>query len=572
MPRLQAGYALPVLALLLAISPLLAVGFPMGHDWLFELVRLSQFKSAIADGQLPPYWGGDLYDGYGSPVFIFYAPLFLTLASLCSLLTGAISSGGVMALILLSAIATLSIWLLLREALGREGQAAARIAASMFVLNPYLIGNMLARNANAEYAALCLMPLCLYGLVLIGRKPRAGGLVLAAGLGLTIIAHNLTALVAMALVIGAAVALGRKNSWGATFGGIALGLGLSAFFWIPAMYYKSLVRIDQMMTGKYDFHTQFQGLGECFGYGKFYAAGVVIPIVLICGVIVANSCVRNTNRLLYFALAGSMFFVFMLTRPSQWVWDNLPFMMLYQFPWRMMGPLSMLSSIVAGYCFMRFSEGRPSRTIMIAELVVFGLLAANAAAHLRDARPIPENFAAQLPRLLLSDTIRTNGLAATVRDEYLPKTVTMKNYAGSEPVAINMGIRKNQSSGSYTDLWRAEDTRHMYAATILSDKTDTKAAMIKDTATDISFRADGPATIVVSRWFFPGWACTINDAPCTLTNSAQGTCEISLPAGQHTVSLKLHPPLMRRIAVGISILSLLIWASWLIKKPAKLPV
>jgi hypothetical protein len=51
-------------------------GFPMGHDWAFELVRAWEYRMSFEAGQIPPDWAPHDYAGYGSPVFLFYAPLF----------------------------------------------------------------------------------------------------------------------------------------------------------------------------------------------------------------------------------------------------------------------------------------------------------------------------------------------------------------------------------------------------------------------------------------------------------------------------------------------------------------
>ena len=71
----------PLLAVLVATGPLLLWGFPAGHDWGWKLVRIVEYKEAFASGQFLPFWAVDLYNGWGSPIFLFYAPLFSALAS-----------------------------------------------------------------------------------------------------------------------------------------------------------------------------------------------------------------------------------------------------------------------------------------------------------------------------------------------------------------------------------------------------------------------------------------------------------------------------------------------------------
>ena len=95
---------LPWLACLFGVWPLLRGGFPNGHDTLFELVRISQYREAFAAGQWPPFWSEHLYAGYGSPVFLFYAPLFSAAASVAAWLAGSVEAGASWLLVAISLV------------------------------------------------------------------------------------------------------------------------------------------------------------------------------------------------------------------------------------------------------------------------------------------------------------------------------------------------------------------------------------------------------------------------------------------------------------------------------------
>ena len=56
----------PWVALAISCAPLLLGGFPQGHDWSFELVRVAEYRAALGAGQLPPYWAENLYP-YSTP-------------------------------------------------------------------------------------------------------------------------------------------------------------------------------------------------------------------------------------------------------------------------------------------------------------------------------------------------------------------------------------------------------------------------------------------------------------------------------------------------------------------------
>jgi len=67
-------FALPLGVALGACLELIIMGYPQGNDWILELVRIVEYHAALSSGQAPPFWAGDLYRGFGSPIFVFYAP------------------------------------------------------------------------------------------------------------------------------------------------------------------------------------------------------------------------------------------------------------------------------------------------------------------------------------------------------------------------------------------------------------------------------------------------------------------------------------------------------------------
>ena len=111
---------LPLVAVIVSSMPLIILGFPDGHDSIFGLVRVAEFKSSLVNGQFPPYWGNNLYGGYGSPIFLFYAPLYLFVSTICSVFARSIAGGMISAVIIFSLVAILGVKLMLNEALGEH--------------------------------------------------------------------------------------------------------------------------------------------------------------------------------------------------------------------------------------------------------------------------------------------------------------------------------------------------------------------------------------------------------------------------------------------------------------------
>jgi hypothetical protein len=556
--RILLGSLLLLSALIVSSLPFYELIYRQGHDWIFELVRVAEYKYALLNGQIPPYWGEDLYGGYGSPVFLFYAPLFSFAASLCSAAMNSVAAGSIAAIMVFSFIAVISMKLLLDEAIGGGSpgnEAASRMASYLFILNPYLLCNKLIRNANAEYTALCLFPFAVYGLFLIRRRSKAGGLVLSGGIALIILAHNLTALIAIAVILVLTAILylpdRKKSSLAAVFLSLCLGLGLSSFFWIPALFHTSFVRIEQMLQGKFDFHNQFKPVSSFFQYEPFYSAGL-LPLAVIAGSIGALWIFRSQKeewrrKLIISFLAGAFIFFFMQTRLSIFLWENVPFMPLFQFPWRMMGPFAFVISVLGGLTLACLFTGRSKTVIISTEIIFLCLCIFNAVPHLRDNKPLSEEITTQLPEILDAGTIAQKGLRATVGDEYLP--------AAADP-----------------EIWRIQSRQ---IGPVVSSVPVIQIEVLKNSGTEIllTTSSSSPARLTFARWYFPVWECNVNSVPCKVEKNEAGAVDISIPSGDNRIELNLKPPHARRITSWVSFFCLVLWSGILIwpEKPRQAP-
>jgi uncharacterized membrane protein len=541
---------LPLIALVISFLPFLIVGFPDGHDSSYGLVRVAEFKSSLVSEQFPPYWANNLYRGYGSPIFLFYAPLYLLVSAIVSVLAGSIAAGMMLAIITFSLVGIFGVKLMLEEALGKftfDTAAASRVATYFLILNPYLLGDVFIRNAFSEYSALCLSPLALYGLLLIRRRPVIGGLILGMSMALIITAHNLTALTVFALLAAAGLFLYPPlktplGFWKMIVGSAGLGLALAAFFWAPAIHYVSAVRSDENVLGKFDFHNNFEPLWHLFGYDEFFSAGLLVPLVMVIAVGILL-CSHRHDKLLgkglfHLTVGCSLFFLFLQTRASVPIWETVPYMRYFQFPWRMMGPLALVTSIIAGLGFAYFSNEQPRKTIVMRELLLFLLCSVNAIPHLKVARPLPNQISENLSFMLKAENIRKFGLSATYSNEYLPRFAD-RNAWRSQRLAVGPVVHTTPSIN-------------------LKVLEETGTKIILETRDQV------PARLELARWAFPGWTCWINGAAHELRSNSIGALEVSVPAGLNRIVLELRPPLLRRISVWISLASLVAWAVMLI--------
>ena len=408
---------LPWGAALLVSLPLLVGGFPAGHDWVFELTRIDAYGQAVAAGQLPPHWASELYWGCGSPVFLFYPPLFSALAVAFSAAVGSVPSGATTALVLLTAIGVVTTTRMVRVIPGLP-PGAARVAAYLFVLGPYLIGDALIRNACAEYAALCLMPLAVEGLLVADRRPRRGAILVAVGVALVVLGHNLMGLVLVVGLAAGTVGLLSRRRLAAVAGGTGLGLLISSWYWLPALLLTPHVRTGDLLVGKLDFHEGFYPLPQLLGYEAFFAVGL-LPVLVWAGAGVAAARAEATRRVLVCCLVAAAVLLVLQVRASGWIWEAVPTMAYFQFPWRFMGPLTVVTALAGGIAFGQLFRGRPTGIVAFAEIVVLVLCVANAMPHLRQYGPIELAQREAFEEAL--EPGEPAERAVTLNDEFLPR-------------------------------------------------------------------------------------------------------------------------------------------------------
>lgn len=536
------GWLTVALAWLAAASFLLRHGFPRGTDWALELVRMAEWRQALAEGQIPPAWAPDLYGGYGSPVFLFYPPLAAALAAGASALLPSLQAAAVAASLvtLLVAVVGAAVMGWAAEEDGRAG--APRIAALMLVLQPYLLADLLLRNAQAELLALALLPLAMAGLLRADRRPRQAALLLALAVALVCLTHPLTALVLMVMLLaGGAFVLRQAVGWGALAGGVGLGLLLSAWSWLPALALGSWIRQGELLRDRLDFHRNFLAPGQLIGHGHPFSAGWLGPAALLCllGALLAGRLSGTRRRMAFAVLVGGAVLLVLPLPVARPVWEAVPWMPLLQFPWRLMGPLAVLATLAAALAFGAFAGGSSPRVRRGLEISLLALALLDALPLLQAARPLPDG----LEQNLEPAAVRAFGHRGTVFDEYLP--------VGADPA-----------------LWRER-----YPGPLAAVPAGVRYQVVRDAGTSAEVEVEAPADtgVLFARWFFPGWTATVDGVEVEATQGPRGALAVPVPAGRHRVAVRYRQPEIRRVAGWLSLLGLA-GCVWLALRAQRTPV
>jgi len=225
-----------------ASLPLLFPGFYEPHD-LHHLADIYQMFRAMASGQLPPRLGPDFSFGYGYPLFNFYYLLPFYLGVAWYWLIGSLTASFKFVFLLSVFLSVFGMYLFLREFVKKF---PAFVGSFLFLYTPYRAVQIYVRGAMGEAFALSLLPFVLWGIVRLIKNPvnkkiAAGVSVIIA---LFIISHNylwamLLPFVALLVFLLARVEknLPKKRL---ILSGL-LSLGLTAYWWLPAIVENKLV-------------------------------------------------------------------------------------------------------------------------------------------------------------------------------------------------------------------------------------------------------------------------------------------------------------------------------------------
>src|SRR6267142_2420039 len=222
--------------------PVIIYGIPFFSDdgVSHHALWYTHFSTQLWAGNLYPRWLMGMNKGLGSPVFYYYPPIPFFLTSLLKPffpddLHGCHQLGLSAALALIASGLCAYLWL--KELVDRN---SALLAAVLYMVTPYhLAADLYIRGSFAEYWSFVWMPLILFFThkMVKGNKLALAGL--AVSYALLLMTHLPTTLIFSAIPVCYVVYLSAKGQklkvTGSVLSGLALGVGLSAVFFWPAM-------------------------------------------------------------------------------------------------------------------------------------------------------------------------------------------------------------------------------------------------------------------------------------------------------------------------------------------------
>ncbi|MGC9469748.1 MAG: 6-pyruvoyl-tetrahydropterin synthase-related protein [Anaerolineae bacterium] len=556
-----------ILGLLSAWPYLQNPGLPADTDAELHIYRIAELGYSLRAGRLYPRWAPDFYHGYGYPIFNYYAPLAyyvgygLTLGEPENAALGARLLA--LAIPIIGAVGAYHLGKLFGgRGGGLLGSAAFSLAPYIQLINPHLRGDI------PESFALAWVPWALWSWELLWREEGASKraiLLPVLATSAVFLSHNLTGLTAVVLL--GALSLYR---WGGRRHRVllrAVGVGLlfvslTAFFWLPFLVERSAIQLDVAGEGHYDFRNHFVSPKELLSRLRPIdrrATAADVPMTLgphlallaAAGGLwsaygsVSKECAdteRTTLRDTGFYLIAMALLGWLMTRSSQRVWEGIPGLAYFQFPWRFLGPLAavMVPPVAAVAGLGREIQGRASGCP--GTLAPFGVgfcaIALMAVGSLPGLFPLPwePGFGRITPADIIEAELRGRWRGTTSTNDFVPSTVDV--IPGPQDSVL----------ASYQNPPVDRVNRHtLPSSTSLRIIPDKPWVNRYEVATEVAF------TLRLYLFQFPGWRAYVDGERVSIELARpEGFITVPVPAGHHDVVVRFGTTAARLVAWLVS--------------------
>jgi hypothetical protein len=531
-----AGVAVLALSSLYCVFPLLIQkSIPLGHDTGFHVFQSFQFLQGLENGSFYPRWAADANNGYGSPNFIFYAPLTYYLTSFIHLWEPSL----IMSMIYLVwagfFLSGLSMFFATRKMFGNPGSL---LSAVVYQLLPFHLTDLYYRGTFAELLAYSWLPLFFY--FLMNRWKSGDSRVSMVGLSLSYAALILTHLatgfifsvVAGAYLLYGMVSLEDKKSLTKIVVSLAVGLGISTVYLGPAVLERKFVHIEVLSKYIYSYAGIFLFDSRAPMHELFFRflyitvileAFIFLLILLLSRKLSAMEKRVDSNRFQIFAFLCAFFLTTPLSGP---VWHWIPQLPVLEFPWRwiIVMEVSLCFLIARTYSFEKVRDSRPAKILKSLIIIILALFAQLPMQNVHDSSITDADFL-RLNRMNQWRNIMDE------KPEYLPVWTNLENIRG-----------------------RKRDDR----VVTLSGRASTRVADWAPENRTIEVRVLSNAVIRISSYYYPGWEVTLDGGEKPIdVEKETGALLVHVSEGDHLIQAIFGDTRLRRIAKYISLVSLL---------------
>ncbi len=516
------------------ILPYLHSGYFPTHDGEWAVVRLADMFRSLRDLQFPVRYSGALNFGYGYPLFNFAYPYPYYMGIMLYVISGSFVTS--IKILFASSVIVSAFFMYYASYELWKSRMGAFISAFIYIYLPYRILDLFVRGSLGESIALALFPLILFITLHLFVKPfsRISVVSLSLAIALLIGTHNIMTVLFMpwfAIFILSKVFLEKKFDVLQSFMlSTVIGIGASAFFWIPALFEKSNILLSTIPIA--DRNLYFASFEKLFIYSWGYAsptdvdgfsynigyAQILIIVVALISIILTflnKNFIKTRFDLTATGLTIIYFVLFILMFSfTGAIWEFTPLLSEINYPWTILSQLGFISALMAGYLF---NKANTFKALAIIAIVI----------ALIEVMPNskPEKYVNRG-----DDFYLTNEGKTTSSDELMPLWV--KKYP----------VERYQEKVEIIDG----------AATITDLSFNSKSVVF-------SYKAESDPTFRINTIYYPGWIAYMDHEKIDIGyENEKGVMDIKASQYRQKITMNFTETPIRVIANSISIISLFV--------------
>lgn len=358
-----------------------------------------------------------------------------------------------------------------------------------------------------------------------------------------------------ALGLSSPVRIAWHDLWQSTLRSAAaglLGIGVAAIFLLPMLLEQRYIVQSQWVQGTYGYRLHFvypsQWLDPFWGYGysddptgpndgmSFQLGIVAVGLAITAAAVALRRHAPNRSTTAFFLVTTLAALLCMLPI-AQPLWDAVGPMALIQFPWRLLGIVSLGLAILSGaavaavLAFAGSNSVAESRQQPVAYLVALAVVLASfafTAPQYTDITPVEES-----PLSIIRFETQYEGMVGIT--------------AYSQEAPVDSPLVAQYQAG-----------QPLQKVTILQGTGQAQTLRVGGASVEAKVNADGPVTVMFYTYDFPGWHATIDGQRVGhRVEPPYGLIAVDVPAGRHVVAIRHGATPIRTAGALISAASLL---------------
>lgn len=523
---------------LLTVWPIFLSGYFSHHDDL-QVMRIFEMRKCFSDLQIPCRWVPDMGYGNGFPLFNYYGVFPYYLGAILSFFVGFVWAAKLLFFIPL-VLGGISMYLLGKEIFGK---IPGVVAGVLYLFAPYRAVDAYVRGAVSESFALALIPLVFYFILRLSKEKKLNNfLLLSAVTAFFLTTHNIMTMFFMPVIALWSIYCLWTEKFKNIFplvSSFILGIGLSAFFLLPAFLENNLVQTETLTRFDLDFRVHFVTLNQLF-FSRFWGYGASIlgpedqlsfqigwplwwfvPVGLIVWLIIAKKQKEKQMFIPGALLLIFLFSILMTHNKSAFIWEKIGILRFTQFPWRFLSLTIFSASLLGGFVLTAIKGDRNKKIAAGVIIIITILLNWN---YFR-----PKEFYS-----FVNDESKLSGMEWETQQkaailDYLPKTAL-------EP----------REPASFSPI-------------VVSGKAEIKDFENKSSSWQFKADVSENSNIEVPVFDFPNWEVRVNGEKFTHSHdNFLGRIRLDLQPGSYLVVGEFKNTMVRDLANVISLVSLLV--------------